>query len=126
MFRQLLLALCIAALATPVMAKGSSRSRSVTRGKPSRSISSLFKPGKSSGLAKSSKSAPKPVKTRKSAAVYTPAATRSEAKSPTVYITDTGEKYHSAGCSSLRKSRIPISLKQARARGHEPCSRCGG
>jgi micrococcal nuclease len=42
----------------------------------------------------------------------------------TVYITRTGAKYHSAGCSYLRKSSIPISLKDAVARGYTPCSRC--
>jgi micrococcal nuclease len=42
----------------------------------------------------------------------------------TVYITKTGAKYHSAGCQYLRRSSIPISLKDAVARGHTPCSRC--
>jgi micrococcal nuclease len=42
----------------------------------------------------------------------------------TVYITKTGSKYHRASCSYLRKSMIPISLKDAKARGYTPCSRC--
>jgi hypothetical protein len=42
----------------------------------------------------------------------------------TVYTTRTGSKYHRAGCSYLRKSSIPISLKDAKARGLGPCSRC--
>lgn len=42
----------------------------------------------------------------------------------TVYITRTGAKYHSAGCSYLSRSSIPISLKDAVARGYTPCSRC--
>ena len=41
-----------------------------------------------------------------------------------VYITRTGTKYHRAGCSSLRKSAIPISKKDAVARGYSPCKRC--
>lgn len=41
-----------------------------------------------------------------------------------VYITRTGKKYHTGGCSYLRKSKIPISLKDACARGYTPCSRC--
>ena len=41
-----------------------------------------------------------------------------------VYITRTGSKYHRAGCSYLRRSKIPISLKEACARGYTPCSRC--
>jgi hypothetical protein len=42
----------------------------------------------------------------------------------TVYVTKTGEKYHRAGCSSLRKSAIPMKLKDAVAAGYEPCKRC--
>ena len=43
---------------------------------------------------------------------------------PVVYITKTGEKYHTAGCSYLARSKIPISLKDAKAQGYTPCSRC--
>jgi len=42
----------------------------------------------------------------------------------TVYITRTGSKYHRGSCSYLRKSKIPISLKDAKGRGYTPCSRC--
>jgi micrococcal nuclease len=42
----------------------------------------------------------------------------------TVYITRTGAKYHRASCGYLRKSSIPISLKDACASGYTPCSRC--
>lgn len=42
----------------------------------------------------------------------------------TVYITKTGEKYHADGCSSLKKSKIAISLTDAVAKGYEPCSKC--
>jgi len=41
----------------------------------------------------------------------------------TVYITRTGKKYHRSSCSSLSKSKIPISLEDACKRGFEPCSR---
>jgi hypothetical protein len=41
-----------------------------------------------------------------------------------VYITKTGKKYHSDGCRSLAKSRIPIKLKDAVARGYTACSLC--
>ncbi len=41
-----------------------------------------------------------------------------------VYITKTGTKYHRAGCRYLSKSRIPISRKDAIARGYKPCSVC--
>lgn len=52
---------------------------------------------------------------------------QSEAKSGSgdqVYITRTGKKYHRAGCGSLSKSCIPISRKDAEARGYGPCARC--
>lgn len=42
----------------------------------------------------------------------------------TVYITKTGTKYHRAGCSYLAKSSIPISRKDAEARGYAPCKVC--
>jgi hypothetical protein len=42
----------------------------------------------------------------------------------TVYITETGTKYHRDGCRYLSKSKIPISLSDAKARGYTPCSVC--
>ncbi len=45
-------------------------------------------------------------------------------KSYTVYITDTGEKYHSSGCRHLSKSKHAISRDDARAQGYEPCKVC--
>ena len=42
----------------------------------------------------------------------------------TVYITKTGEKYHSGGCRYLKKSKIAIDINDARAQGYEPCSVC--
>lgn len=57
----------------------------------------------------------------KPAAIEQPA----EKQTVTVYITRTGAKYHSEGCQYLRKSCIPISLDKAKARGYEPCSKCG-
>jgi competence protein ComEC len=41
-----------------------------------------------------------------------------------VYITETGECYHRAGCRYLSHSKIAISLKDAKARGYRPCSVC--
>lgn len=41
-----------------------------------------------------------------------------------VYVTKTGNKYHTASCSSLKNSRREISLAAAVAEGYEPCSRC--
>ena len=42
----------------------------------------------------------------------------------TVYVTKTGEKYHRDGCSSLRRSRIAVSLKEAVERGYGACKIC--
>jgi methylphosphotriester-DNA--protein-cysteine methyltransferase len=42
----------------------------------------------------------------------------------TVYITNTGEKYHTERCASVRKSKIAIRLDQAVLQGYEPCKRC--
>ena len=41
----------------------------------------------------------------------------------TVYVTKTGKKYHRDGCRSLSKSKIPISLEEARTR-YDACSVC--
>ncbi len=45
-------------------------------------------------------------------------------KNPIVYITRTGNKYHGEGCSSLKKSKIPIFFKEANKRGYTPCAKC--
>ena len=42
----------------------------------------------------------------------------------TVYVTKTGEKYHTADCSHLRKSKIPIVMADAVAEGYDDCSHC--
>lgn len=42
----------------------------------------------------------------------------------TVYITETGKKYHSGGCRHVKKSKIAIDANDARAQGYEPCSVC--
>ncbi len=50
--------------------------------------------------------------------------TTDTADSLTVYITRTGKKYHGGGCRYLRKSKIPIRLDDAKARGYGPCFGC--
>jgi micrococcal nuclease len=42
----------------------------------------------------------------------------------TVYVTASGKKYHRATCQHARTNATPITLKDAKARGYEPCSRC--
>jgi hypothetical protein len=46
------------------------------------------------------------------------------AESITVYITKTGEKYHTSTCRYLNKSKISIELKDAIEQGYEPCKVC--
>jgi len=41
-----------------------------------------------------------------------------------VYITQTGSKYHQAGCRFLGKSRILIPLSEAKQKGYTPCGVC--
>jgi micrococcal nuclease len=42
----------------------------------------------------------------------------------TVYVTNSGSKYHIEDCSSLRRSRIAVTLADAVRSGYEPCSVC--
>lgn len=53
-----------------------------------------------------------------------PAPTPEPQTSVTVYVTNTGEKYHRWGCQYLWNSSIPVSLQSALASGYTPCSRC--
>lgn len=46
-----------------------------------------------------------------------------EAQSVTVYVTRTGDKYHTAGCSYLRSSSSPLPLAEA-LKKYTACSRC--
>lgn len=41
-----------------------------------------------------------------------------------VYVTKTGKKYHKEYCKSLKKSKIPIELNQAKQKGYTPCKLC--
>lgn len=41
-----------------------------------------------------------------------------------VHITNTGSKYHAAGCRYLSRSDTPISRKDAEAQGYTPCGLC--
>lgn len=41
-----------------------------------------------------------------------------------VHITETGSKYHLAGCNYFKKSDIETTLEEAKSDGLEPCSRC--
>lgn len=49
---------------------------------------------------------------------------KDQTKEITVYVTRTGAKYHRDGCRYLSHSRIPITLKDAKARGYTACKVC--
>lgn len=51
-------------------------------------------------------------------------ASQPQTVSATVYVTDTGSKYHRSGCQYLRQSSNAISLDDAKAFGYTPCSKC--
>jgi hypothetical protein len=53
-----------------------------------------------------------------------PPAQQQDPKTQTVYVTRTGKKYHRDGCRYLASSKIPISLKDAKARGFTACKVC--
>jgi len=42
------------------------------------------------------------------------------------FVTETGKKFHKAGCRYLTSSAIPITREEAFARGYTPCSVCIG
>jgi micrococcal nuclease len=42
----------------------------------------------------------------------------------TVYVTNTGKKYHREGCNSLSRSKIALTLGDAARSGYEPCGIC--
>jgi hypothetical protein len=50
--------------------------------------------------------------------------TASQAADSKYYVTQSGTKYHTAHCSYLSKSRIPVSLETIKSKGYSPCSRC--
>jgi len=41
-----------------------------------------------------------------------------------VYITKSGDKYHTCDCRYLKKSKIATTLGVAKANGYTPCSVC--
>ncbi|MDR0386898.1 MAG: thermonuclease family protein, partial [Treponema sp.] len=41
-----------------------------------------------------------------------------------VYVTNSGKMYHREDCTSLRRSRIAVTLTDAVRSGYEPCSIC--
>ncbi len=41
-----------------------------------------------------------------------------------VWITKSGEKYHTEDCGTLRSTKQAVTIEEAVAMGKEPCSRC--
>jgi hypothetical protein len=41
-----------------------------------------------------------------------------------VYVTRSGKKYHLKDCRYVRKSRLTLTLKEAKEKGYEPCKVC--
>jgi competence protein ComEC len=90
-------------------------------------VSFINKPGSYNGIVSSSteSTATKPVTTPVQVSKPAPTVVApSQNTSVTVYTTKTGSKYHLDGCSSLSKSKIPISLSDAKVKGLGPCSKC--
>ena len=60
---------------------------------------------------------------RAGAAVASPTPQKQQ-QEVTVYITNSGRKYHSAGCQYLSRSMIAINKSDAISRGYSACSKC--
>jgi len=51
-------------------------------------------------------------------------AAQQDEQTQTVYVTRTGKRYHRDGCRYLASSKIPINLKDAKAKGYTACKVC--
>lgn len=47
-----------------------------------------------------------------------------EKKEKIVYITDTGNKYHTGSCRFVKNSKTSITVQEALSQGYEPCGVC--
>jgi len=47
-----------------------------------------------------------------------------QVKAQTVYITDTGKKYHAKNCDKAKTGKKGIDLATAKKQGYEPCKFC--
>lgn len=45
-------------------------------------------------------------------------------KAQTVFVTETGKKYHVKNCSLLNGSKKSLSLQEARKKGYDACKAC--
>ena len=83
------------------------------------SLSSIKKSSSSSSSNSNSSSS-----TKTTTKQTTSTSSSSTTNSYTVYITKSGGKYHSGGCSYLRSSKIAIDKSSAISQGYGACSRC--
>jgi hypothetical protein len=45
-------------------------------------------------------------------------------KAQTVYVTESGKKYHAKNCSIVKNGKKGIDLAEAKKQGFEPCKSC--
>lgn len=67
---------------------------------------------------------PTPTPTAAPAAAPAPAPAAAEPQTETVYVTKSGTKYHRAGCSHLKSSKIEMDKDAAIAAGYTACKSC--
>lgn len=67
---------------------------------------------------------PTPAPTAAPAAAPAPAPAAAEPQTETVYVTNSGTKYHRAGCSHLKSSKIEMDKDAAIAAGYTACKSC--
>ena len=67
---------------------------------------------------------PTPTPTAAPAAAPAPAPVAAEPQTETVYVTNSGTKYHRAGCSHLKSSKIEMDKDAAIAAGYTACKSC--
>lgn len=48
----------------------------------------------------------------------------SQLKAQTVYVTETGKKYHAKNCDIVKTGKKGIELSEAKKKGLEPCKSC--
>ena len=67
---------------------------------------------------------PTPAPTAAPATAPAPAPAAAEPQTETVYVTNSGTKYHRAGCSHLKSSKIEMDKDAAIAAGYTACKSC--
>lgn len=61
---------------------------------------------------------------RRSTKTHSTSKNSSSSSKEWVYVTNSGKKYHNAGCRYLASSSIKIKLNNAKSQGYTPCSIC--